>query len=252
MDRYGKEYYSKTKEFKIKFKKHCLKKYGVENPFQSEKIKRKMRKTWIKNYGVDNVSKSPTILNKMKRHFIKKYGVANPFQSEEVKEKIKETMVERYMVEHPLQNPDIFAKFQRSAYQYKKVRLGDRKVRVQGYEKVALKWIIKEKNISPDKIKVSMEDNVPIIKYKYKEKEKIYYPDFLVGKRLIVEVKSTFTLYHNRSLFNKTKAKAKECLEQGYKFKLLLVQKNKKVIELPKNWIRWKYKDVENHLYSLE
>ena len=47
--KYGVDHYNKTDEFKLKFKKTCLKKYGVDNPVKVECFKQKMFNSKLKN-----------------------------------------------------------------------------------------------------------------------------------------------------------------------------------------------------------
>jgi hypothetical protein len=64
IERYGMNY-SKTDEFKIKYKSNSIEKYGVEHPFMSIEVKKIIKNTLIKRYGVDNPQKSIYIVNKM-------------------------------------------------------------------------------------------------------------------------------------------------------------------------------------------
>lgn len=247
MKKYGVSHNSKLTSTQDKRKENCLNKRGVEHPFQSEEVKDKMKETNLIRYGCEYPAQSEEVKDKMKATNLERYGVENNFQRID---SVQNGMMKKYGVAHPLQDPEIFKKFQKTAHSYKIVKLGKRKVRVQGYEKVALKFIVKVKNVPINFIKVSMDDDVPTIRYTFKGKDSVYYPDFLLGKKLLIEVKSTFTLYHNRQLFSKTKCKAKACLDQGYYFKLLLVQ-GTKVIELPKDWIHWKYNKIVSFVNEL-
>lgn len=47
--RYGVDHYNKTNDFKLKFKRTCLKKYGVDNPVKVEYFKQKMFNSKFKN-----------------------------------------------------------------------------------------------------------------------------------------------------------------------------------------------------------
>ena len=64
IEKYGMNY-SKTNEFKIKFKETSIEKYGVEHPFMSIEVKEIIKNTLIKRYGVENPLKSTYILNKI-------------------------------------------------------------------------------------------------------------------------------------------------------------------------------------------
>ena len=115
---------------------------------------------------------------------------------------------------------------------------------VRGYEPQAIEFIIKSKLAKAKDLQVS---GIPYVKYVYREAEHRYHPDILVkSQNRIVEVKSLGTLGVVKSsgrfkldeieLFEKTKAKRLGCLNAGFKFTLMLIDKNGNRVELPKNW----------------
>lgn len=88
LEKFGQEYYTKTKEYSQRVKEtntlkyeseyylssnigkktiseKNLEKWGVENPFQSEEIKERIKETCLQKWGVDNPSKSNEIKSKL-------------------------------------------------------------------------------------------------------------------------------------------------------------------------------------------
>lgn len=123
-------------------------------------------------------------------------------------------------------------------YEYK---FHGRTLTLQGYEAQALEYLVEVGGIDPNLIKVESEfGNQLNIRYKYGGRMRTYFPDiFVVGRNLIVEVKSKSTM----GLLNKKKrgwsmnqAKAIACHKRGFKFCVLLMTDAGKRIPLPKNW----------------
>jgi len=104
LKKFGKEYYTKTNEYKNQIKKTNLNKYGTDHHLKSEIVKNKIEKTNLNKYGVKNVFQSEKIKEKIKETNLEKYGSENPFGSDQIKEKIKETNLEKYGVEYPQQS----------------------------------------------------------------------------------------------------------------------------------------------------
>lgn len=115
---------------------------------------------------------------------------------------------------------------------------------VRGYEPQAIEWIVKNKLAKAKDLQVT---GIPYIKYKYSGKWHRYHPDMLIASQnRIVEVKSIGTLGikhrgtwfkgNASQLFAKTKAKRRGCIEQGFKFVLMLMEENGSRIKLPLKW----------------
>ena len=119
--------------------------------------------------------------------------------------------------------------------------LGNRCLKVQGYEPQALDYLTQQLGISSSDIRTECEFGDALnIRYKYSGKMRTYFPDiFIVSKRAIVEVKSSHTLglLHNKKRgWSMTCAKAIACHKKGYKFMLLLLDPRGQRVRLPKNW----------------
>ncbi len=218
----------------------CIKRFGVENPFQSRVVNEKRLSTLHKNYGVTNPGQSNIVKRRIAATTLERFGAENVFASDYGKQRIKETMQERYGVDHALQHPAFFLKQQSSAYKYKSIKLNGRIVKVQGFEKTALRFIL-DKGVKSKRITVGMEGTVPRIIYQFRGKTRAYFPDIMIDDNHIVEVKSTWTLYRSVQQLHIAQAKARECLAQGLKFNLILVigRTNGKQIAhlLPKRWL---------------
>lgn len=156
---------------------------------------------------------------------LKTYGVEHTFQREDVQRKRAASMKRRYGEEHALQSPKLFQKMVSSSYKTKEYALGGRSVLVQGYEPLALDWLLANTKISASDIRCGSDPEMPRIEYVDTDgRRKIYHPDFFVPKHnLIVEVKSSYT-YSNRLQKNLHKAAA--CSAAGYKFRFLVMHPN--------------------------
>lgn len=123
MKKYGVTSFSKTDEFKEKYKKTSLDRYGVENPNMSKSVRDKTKETCIRKYGYSNPFLNPKVIElnkewmssnefkeKSKITLLDKYGVdsfskTNEFKNnisenkEIIMSKIKETFLKKYGVD---------------------------------------------------------------------------------------------------------------------------------------------------------
>lgn len=166
-----------------------LKKYGVKNPFESKEVQKKIKETFVKNYGVDNNMKS-------------KKG----------RDVYKKSMVAKYGVEWPLQDKGILDKNQKSAKTLKQYK--DTSLWYQGsYEKEFLDLYLDK---YPD-----MERG-PSIRYKFKNKNKVYHSDFYIPSlNLVIEIKSSWILKADIEI----KEKKKATIANGFNYLMILDKK---------------------------
>jgi len=138
----------------------------------------------------------------------------------------------------------ICSKFKGTEYRTtaKFVHLGKRKVAVEGSEHIALKFLLKK--VAATKIAVFSEGTIDPVPYTFQSVEREYWPDLKIGPRLLVEVKSTYTLFKD---FLKNKAKVAGCNKAGFRIKFLVVVGNRTIV-LPKEWTTWKQDKVEAYL----
>jgi hypothetical protein len=87
-------------------------------------------------------------------------------------------------------------------------------IKIQGYEKYAIDYLLKI-GYSEDDIKTESKEK-PHFRYNYLDKERVYKPDIYLEKdNLIIEVKSLFT-YNLENQMNLEKEKT--CLNSGFEF----------------------------------
>ncbi len=251
LEKYGVENVSQAKEIKVKKKETNLKNWGAENVFQSEEIKKiskktkkekygdenftnreKSKKTCMKNNGVEWPTQSDKVIEKrnlnnkkkwglehysqtkeyqdrVKETCLKKYGKSSYLSTDECQEKSRKTCREKYGVDYPSQNLDIHKK------QFPKMKKHEIGIKYQGsYEKDFLD-LCKKLNLNVSRGK--------IIKFKYKNKDKVYFPDYYLEKfNLIVEIKSSYTYELHKEL---NLAKQKVVKNKGYDFIFIVDKK---------------------------
>jgi hypothetical protein len=199
-----------NKNTRNKSKETLRKRYGIDHNFKMEQVKTERIKTWKKNYGVDNPSKSPLIKEKKEKTCLKNHGVKNGWC---LIEKRKKTCIEKYGVENPSQNKEIFEKQQKNSFYSKKFKNTNINYR-SSYELDFLEnYYIKFPDIQ----------NSPSIKYIYKRKNKIYFPDFYIPSlNLIIECKNKWLANKDKNII---KLKEKFTLSSGFKY-IMIINKN--------------------------
>lgn len=134
----------------------------------------------------------------------------------------------------------------------KEYRLGRRWVEVHGSEPQALDWLVTQ--YAAKDIKVASDGCVPVIPYRYQKvvdgkhsgppRDRNYYPDvYIPSKRLIIEVKSTWTFgIMRKEWYYELAAKARGVKAAGYKFHVVLTWAFG-TIRLPVNWYEMNWRD---------
>ena len=156
---------------------------------------------------------------KKKETSMELFGKESYSQTEECKERHKETCMERYGVPFVMQDPTIHDKSHKNAHSLKKYEFPSGKiVNVQGYEPFALDHLLKIYNENDIIIGAKY---MPEIWYHGEDgKYHRYFPDiYIPKKKLIIEVKSTFTLNKHRQKVINTR---KTCIYLGFRFQLRL------------------------------
>lgn len=139
--------------------------------------------------------------------------------------------------------PDCAVRFSAT---YKKVMIDGCEFEVQGYEGIALEWIVSVLKVSAKDIR-SGRASVPRFKYRFSGKIRTYYPDFQIGGK-IIEVKSLWTAgladsaEDERVSLKKLQEKARAVIDAGYEFQLLLLDDSgggriRKKASFPDDWI---------------
>lgn len=138
-----------------------------------------------------------------------------------------------------------------STYKRKTMLLGNTQITVQGYEDLAIHYLIKEEGIKPSHILVG--EAVPKIRYKASAlttnsyfKDRLYFPDLYIPKyNLVIEVKSIFTFL---SGFDNLKEKRQATVEKGYRFEIMIMTKEGAYIRPPEYWYLALKCDVKKYL----
>ena len=134
---------------------------------------------------------------------------------------------------------------------------GDREVSFQGFNHLGMDWLLDKRKLDPSEIITEYEKGIPTIHYRFKGKRR-HYPDLYVPKRkLIVEVKSDWTLSlcigkkkGYAEVWYQQIAKYKSAIKQGYKYQLLVFDQNFERIKLPKNWYEFGYREILSYIYE--
>lgn len=138
----------------------------------------------------------------------------------------------------------------RGKYKQYPYSFGGRELLLQGYERQGLEYLLSV-GFTPKEIRCECEHDFSI-RYKYRKKHRNYFPDMYIPKiRLIVEVKSEHTLGlkgRRRRGWSMTCAKAIACHEKGFKFMLLLLNRNGERIKMPKMWAYMKKEECLRQL----
>ena len=144
---------------------------------------------------------------------INKWGVSNPGQSDILNIKKKNTFLLRYDCENPLQIKRTFFKTQISGYNCKKFRNTELFYR-GSYE---FDFLEKFYDKFPD------IQNGPSIKYHFKNKNKVYYPDFYIPSlNLIVECKNSYLAEKDKEQIEEKK---KATTANGFQY-IMIVNKD--------------------------
>lgn len=125
---------------------------------------------------------------------------------------------------------------------------------VRGYEPQAIEYITRHLLAKAKDLEVT---GIASVKYRYKGRLRNYRPDIYVkSQRRIVEVKSIATLGLLRPYYYKTgdelieqlKAKRLGCMSAGFKFTLLVMERDGERVLFPKNWYNLSSKEIVRQL----
>jgi hypothetical protein len=210
---YGVSNISQLGSVKAKKVRNCLERYGVSNPQKALSVRRKTRATNRSRYGVSCTFQSPQVKLKSKATNLKRLGCAYPaqsagvmrrrvqtnlerygtehaFQADSVKEKVRQTLLSRYGVENIAQHSESRKKAIKSMQSTCVVACGGRQFVCQGYERFAVKKLVKKFG-AKDILSQFDEAFQPL-----KIGNRIYTPDFYIKSLdTYVDVKSIFTMF---------------------------------------------------------
>lgn len=212
-----------------------LKRYGHKHHIASASVRKKTVATLLERHGVSSPGLIESHVAKVKATCLEKYGVDNPSKAESVKRKIVESNLASMGVPYAMQNPRSFARQQASAKAFKKLSLDGKTFRYQGYENHALRYLVKHKGI-PAKHLWTHGPKIPVIRYPFEGKTKVFYPDIL-AEDTIIEVKSSYTLGTDTATnwFTQNQAKFKAVHAEGYRLEIWVVlPKEKQIVRFTK------------------
>lgn len=202
----------------ISMKLYC----GSKCSNSSARVKALKVKTCLKRFGVSHHSQNATVKADTEARCLTKYGVRNVMQLQEFQSRSKSARLD-----------------------LKPTALGDRMVDLQGYELQALAVILRKHkwpalDIRPQDVRIEAE--ITPIAYAHNGKTHTYFPDFFIPKRnLVIEVKSWWTAFSTEDVFKRNQSKAKACMSNGIGFKLMVMEKDGRLLQVPRDWYRRTY-----------
>lgn len=227
---------SSTSDIKIKrIKDAYLAKHGVDNPFANKEIQEKIKQTNLERYGVDNISKLDYIKQQKANTMYSNYGRRHNLEI------MEELMMNKHGVTNPAHLPhnevNMTNRFKKT---YDISLPSGNIVSVQGYERFAIPYLLKE-----------FDENDILIGKRFMPKieyngNKRYFPDFYIKDRnIVIEVKSQYTLTCD---FTKNCSKFHATLSNGIELILLIFNKYGEVLQRH-HWR--KIEDLDCYLNSL-
>ncbi len=127
---------------------------------------------------------------------------------------------------------------------------------INGYEGMALKTLLRKYKVGD--VATFLSGEVPIIKYRYKGKNRRYYPDlFVKSENGLVEVKSLATLglkpfpldkRSDSERFYENAEKAKAVVQSQYKFKLMVFNKDGTRMRVPSKWYNLTFSQMKREM----
>jgi len=124
----------------------------------------------------------------------------------------------KYGVDNVMQIYDVLAKQQRSAHTVKNINIQGVEIQYQGYELKGIEYLLSI-GIKINEIIIG-KSNIPVIKYSFKGKDKVYFPDIYIPHiNHIIEVKSQWTM---KKEYEQNIAKRDACIKAGYIFDFLV------------------------------
>lgn len=101
--------------------------------------------------------------------------------------------------------------------------------RHQGYEDLAIKELCNS-GIDIKTIITNIDRNLPVIRYEFDGKQRWHFPDIGIKEtKVLIEVKSVYTLCRTESVFSRNKAKARTAVSQGFDYRLMLFDGIKRI-----------------------
>lgn len=115
IERYGKEHYSQTEEWKTRIEETSEQEYGKKYASQTEAFQEKVRQTNLETRGVECVLQDPVVKAKIAATNLREHGHENPFQFDYVKQTIEDNNMAKYGVKWHLSVPEVIAQGQQTS-----------------------------------------------------------------------------------------------------------------------------------------
>lgn len=241
-DRYGVSNPSQANSVKRAKIRTSRKNRGTDYPMQSPSVKAKRKlNQLVSSYGEydhhmkteENRKRQKELVVKgvsgygspgMRKSMLNRYGVENVSQLDWVKSLKRKTCLENWGAPSHMQSAAGFVRSHTASHRTKDFTYRGVQYRLQGYEPLALVYLVEELGIDQEDIRTTSIS----IPYSELGKHKKYYPDFIIpngfGNLICVEVKSTYTSgLDSGSISNNLKAKYKGVKRAGYEFLLLVM-----------------------------
>ena len=188
-ERYGTSNVLACKEIQEKSKKTWLNKYGVDNPSKAPEVIKKISETNLKNHGVSWVMQNPEILKKRSDWWKDNFGNSNPFKTSHFKKVAKDTKFEKY-------GDANFNNRQQAADTMLELYGVTNNSKSSTFHKTMTKQYEYKGELFDSSWELAVwifftDNNLPIIRepvripYIDGSKERVYFPDFLVGDTLL-------------------------------------------------------------------
>lgn len=232
-ERYGDDFGWGSNYFIEKSKETCKKNHDVEfylmKPEAHERGTRKMNDL----YGGRGLG-SDVIKEKIEDSLEAQYGVRHPMGSDEIRKRLEDTCMKRYGGTNVMHSAEIVDRVMTNAMKLKEAVLPSGKtVKVQGYEPLAIKWLLDNGYDENDLVleNKSIESAIGRITYQNaKGSTSRYYPDiYIPADNLIIEVKSEYTMKQNMSINLK---KRDACLKLGLDFRFMVISNTGKRFDI--------------------
>ena len=233
-----------------KIERTSLQRFGVTHFARAQSVKNKRAKTNLKRYGEITILRTKDVQQQIKNNCLEKYGVEHPSKAKDVKDRKKQAQKEKKPQMLANQRLTMLSKYgTNSIYGLVKVNYKPKRkfvnfhgnvIQCYGYENIFINFLQRFNNI---KSVTTDRKKIPIIPYTFKRKYHEYFPDILItlttGERIVVEIKSTWTLTMHGKASRKNTAKFKQATkhlkELGYQFAVALVKPNKQIRLASKN-----------------
>jgi hypothetical protein len=200
---------------------YCSTKCLSNDPEMQSRRVPSVRESMEKHYGSWSSMVKRT-KKKRTRTMFNRHGVSFYTEHRDFKRKARNTSRKHYGTDHPMQHQDVFERQQTSCMKRKELRInGKTFVGLQGYEPNAIRYLVSE-GASVESITSHPRFEEQIVWFDNNGRKHVYFPDLLIGKRHIVEVKSSYTFNGTPKFVEANRKKRKACLERGFKFTFLV------------------------------